>query len=52
MFMRSRLSEEDGDSRNKEDLPVIKGGSLGKFCGPGVGQSGPLPCPWQKSEHW
>lgn len=52
MFMRSRLSDEDGDSRNKEGCPVIEESSLGKFCGPGVEQQGPLPCPCQYVEPW
>lgn len=51
MFMKARLSEEDGDSRNKEGFPVIEESSLGKFCGPRVEKQGPLPYPWMYSEH-
>lgn len=51
MFMRSRLSEEDGEGRHKEDFPVVEQSSLSKYCGPGVEQQCPFPCSCQYSRH-
>lgn len=52
MLVRQRLSEDDEDRRDKEAFSVIEESSLGKFCGPGVEQQGPFPCPLQHPEPW
>lgn len=45
MFMRSRLSEDNGQGKDKEDFPVVEQSYLSKYCGSGGEQQPPFHCP-------